>query len=83
MLSGKKKIECIWARSIQVLYIVVHSNAQKEQQTSIYASGVATGVARGRVPPLTAKKLPKIGKNQEKIGKNSGKKRNNREEKAN
>ena len=27
----------------------------------------------GRVPPLTAKKMPKIGKNQEKIGKNSGK----------
>ena len=37
-------------------------------------SGIATGVARrGRVPPLTVKKLPKIGKNQEKIGEKSGK----------
>ena len=48
-------------------------------------SGLATGVARGRVPPLTTKKLPKIGKIQEKLGKNqekSGKRRKNREEKA-
>ena len=46
-------------------------------------SGIATGVARrGRVPPLTVKKFPKIGKNQEKIGEKSGKKRENREEKA-
>ena len=42
-------------------------------------SGVATGVARGggRVPPLTVKKLPKMGENQEKTGKiqeKSGKK---------
>ena len=40
-------------------------------------SGVATGDARGgRVPPLTAKKMPKIGEK-------SGIKRRNREEKAN
>ena len=56
----------------------------RKKTNKYYASGVATGVARGgRVPPLTAKKMPKIGKNQEKSGKiqeKSGKKRNNREE---
>ena len=36
------------------------------------ASGVVTGGGGygGRVPPLTAKKFPKIGKNREKIRKN-------------
>ena len=34
-------------------------------------SGVATGGSRGsRVPPLTAKNLPKIGKKRGEIGKN-------------
>ena len=38
-------------------------------------SGVATGVARGsRVPPLTAKNLPKIGENRKKIRKHEKKK---------
>ena len=32
--------------------------------------GIATGVKGGRVPPLTAKNLPKIGKRGEKIRKN-------------
>ena len=50
-------------------------------------SGVATEVARGggKLPPLTAKKLPKIGKirkNREKFRKNRAKKRKYREEKA-
>ena len=41
------------------------------------------GVKGGRVPPLTAKNLPKIGKKREKIRKNQGgKKRKNQEEKA-
>ena len=48
-------------------------------------SGVATGGSRGRVPPLTAKNLPKIWKKREKIRKNrereeeSGRKGKNRE----
>ena len=43
---------------------------------NVIYSGVATGGGQGgTVPPLTAKNLPKIGKNQEK-------KRKNREEKA-
>ena len=50
--------------------------------TTLLASGVATGEARGRVPPLTAKKLRggkkgkirKIGRKEEKSG-NKGKNR--------
>ena len=41
-------------------------------------SGVATGESRGgRVPPLTAKNLPNIGKKREKIMQNRGKKEKN------
>ena len=45
---------------------------------TVLSSGVATGVKGDRVPSLTAKNLPKIGKKREK----SGKKRKNRAEKA-
>ena len=72
MLPGKKKIECIWARSIQVLYIVVHSNAQKEKQTSIMP--VATGWQGGQSATpdseKNAKNREKSGKNREKFWKN-------------
>ena len=47
-------------------------------------SGVATGVARGgRVPPLTAKNLPKLGKKSGKIGKKRGKIRKKRQKSGN
>ena len=41
----------------------------------VYALLAVAGARGGRVPPLTAKKLPKIGKKRGK----SGKKRKNRE----
>ena len=44
-------------------------------------SGIVTGGSRGRVPPLTAKNLPKIRKKREKAGKRGKKsvKRKNQE----
>ena len=50
-----------------------------ESTVNVIYIGIATGgVKGGTVPPLTAKNLPKIGKNQEILGK----KRKNQEEKA-
>ena len=67
---------------IQLLIFSKMCGKTRRDLNTVY-SGVATGEGGtgGNVPPLTAKKLPKIGKrgkNQEKLGK----KRKNREEKA-
>ena len=51
-------------------------------QSNVINSGVATWGQGGRVPPLTARNLPTIGKKREKIRKNRGKKEKESERKG-
>ena len=75
------KIGLIW-RHMKTLY--GYCELDCDTWTGTCSSGVATGGARGgRMPPLTAKKLPKIGKKRGKIRKNRKKKRKKLEEMAN
>ena len=71
------------AHSLFIRFLLLR--CQQISLCSSQTSGVATGVARGgRVPPLTAKNLLKIGKKRKKsgkIGKKSGKNRGKKEDK--